>query len=170
MKWRKKRRQGWEGGRRNRKRHEDRRWMRRRWRKLGRGQGRKGKGMRPKGRGWRTSNGHRISVFRWTRARGKRARARLPSTAVKGRARTCVAPAASPCISSRRACECLLERHKRIAAFFSSSNDRYRTYQISWRSTDAISWSTKSSAVLAQKTWGCPLNWVLYRRNRSWSV
>jgi len=39
------------GGGRNRKRHEDRRQMRRRWRKLGRGEGRKGKGMRPKGRG-----------------------------------------------------------------------------------------------------------------------
>jgi len=30
------------GGRTNSKRHEDRRWMRRRWRKLGRGQVRKG--------------------------------------------------------------------------------------------------------------------------------
>jgi len=35
----KKRRQGWEGGGRNRKRHEDRRWIRRRWRKLARGRG-----------------------------------------------------------------------------------------------------------------------------------
>jgi len=38
-------------GGRNRKRREDRRWMGRRWRKLERGQGRKEKGMRPKGRG-----------------------------------------------------------------------------------------------------------------------
>jgi len=64
-----------EGGGRNRKRREDRRWMRRTWRKLGRGQGRKGNGMRPKGRGWRTSNGCRRSLYRRTRARGKRVQA-----------------------------------------------------------------------------------------------
>jgi len=45
VKRRKKCRQGWEGGGRNRKRREDRKWMRRRWRKLGRGQGRKKKGV-----------------------------------------------------------------------------------------------------------------------------
>jgi len=35
---------------RNRNRCENRKLMRRRWRKLGRGEGRKGTGMRPKGR------------------------------------------------------------------------------------------------------------------------
>jgi len=49
--------------------------MRRRWRKLGRGEGRKGKGMRPKGRGWRTRNGCRRILLRRTQARGERARA-----------------------------------------------------------------------------------------------
>jgi len=43
--------------------------MKRRWRKLGRGKGRKGKGIRPKGRGCRRS------LLRRTRAHGKRARA-----------------------------------------------------------------------------------------------
>jgi len=46
-----KRGQGGEEGRRKRRRREDRRLMRRRWRKMCRGEGRKGKGMRPKGRG-----------------------------------------------------------------------------------------------------------------------
>ena len=49
--------------------------MKRRWRKLGRGQGRKGKRIRPKGRGGRTNNGRRRSLWRRTRAHGKRARA-----------------------------------------------------------------------------------------------
>ena len=51
VKCRKKRRQGWEEGVGNRESCEDRRRIRRRRRKLGRGEGRKGKGMRPKGRG-----------------------------------------------------------------------------------------------------------------------
>ena len=42
---------GMGGGGRNWENREDRRRMRRRWRKLGRGEGRKGKGMRFKGRG-----------------------------------------------------------------------------------------------------------------------
>jgi len=49
--------------------------MRRRWRKLGRGEGRKGKGMRPKGRVRRARNGCRTSLLRRTRVRGERARA-----------------------------------------------------------------------------------------------
>jgi len=44
------RRQGWEEGERNMKKSEDRRLMRRRWRNPGRGERRKRKGMRPKGR------------------------------------------------------------------------------------------------------------------------
>ena len=51
VKGREKHGQGGEERRRKRKRREDRRLMRRRWRKMWRGEERKGKGMRPKGRG-----------------------------------------------------------------------------------------------------------------------
>jgi len=54
-----------------------RRRMRRRWKKLGRGEKRMwiGKGICPKCRGWRTRNWCGRSLLRWTRARGGRARA-----------------------------------------------------------------------------------------------
>ena len=48
VKWRKKCRQGWEGGGRNRKRHEDRRWMRRNGENWGEGREEKERGCAPR--------------------------------------------------------------------------------------------------------------------------
>jgi len=66
---------GMGGGEKKRKRSEDRRLMTRRWRKLGRGEERKGKEMRPKCRGCRTRCGCTRSLWRRTRVRGGRAHA-----------------------------------------------------------------------------------------------
>jgi len=62
VKRRRKRRQGWEVGGRNNETHEDRRWM---MRKLGRGQGRKGrKGDAHHGSRVTNENGCRRSLLR----------------------------------------------------------------------------------------------------------
>jgi len=71
-----KRRQGWEEGRRKRRRSEDRRLVRSRWMKLGREKGRKGKRICPRCRMCRTryeSHDER-SFLKWTLAPGGRVR------------------------------------------------------------------------------------------------